>query len=339
MYILSQQKHKQGGLMPKPRKQLVSLDATPYYHCTSRCVRRAFLCGTDALTGQCYEHRRQWVEDRILELGQVFAIDVCAYAVMSNHHHVVLHVDKPKTLTWSEEEVCERWHRLYSGTPLTQKYLRCEPLSKAELEAVADKLTLWRERLCDISWFMRALNEPIARQANAEDSCTGRFWESRFASQALLDGKALAACMAYVDLNPVRAKMATSPETSEHTSIKARIAELTATGGQPDQLMPFVGNPREPMPHGLPFGLQDYIELVDWSGRIIRKGKRGAIAENIPPILERLDIDPKHWQFLITRFESRLKTLVGCAARVRQAARKMEYQRAPGLSACRALFS
>ncbi len=325
--------------MPKPRKQLISLDATPYYHCTSRCVRRAFLCGTDALTGQCYEHRRQWIEDRILELADIFAIDVCAYAVMSNHHHVVLHVDKPQSLAWSDYEVCERWHRLYSGTWLTHKYLRCEALSDVELDAVADKLAAWRARLCDISWFMRALNEPIARQANAEDNCTGRFWESRFSSQALLDEKALAACMAYVDLNPVRAKLAATPEASAHTSIQARIAALSSNGGQPKTLMPFVGNPRQPMPRGLPFKLQDYIELVDWSGRIIREGKRGAIPADLPPILQRLNIEPKHWLFLVTRFESRFKTLVGCAEKLRSAARQLGYQRTPGLGPCKTLLS
>ena len=136
---------------------------------------------------------------------------------------------------------------------------------------------------------MRALNEPIARQANAEDSCTGHFWQSRFTSQALLDERALTACMAYVDLNPIRAKMAKTPESSEHTSIKARIDELKHRGSQPEQLMPFVGNPREPMPEGLPFRVEDYLALVDWSGRIIREEKRGAVAENLPPILERLE--------------------------------------------------
>ncbi|WP_408034013.1 transposase [Teredinibacter purpureus] len=212
--------------MPRPRKQQISLDATPYYHCTSRCVRRAFLCGLDALTGNDYEHRRQWVEDRIVFLGEVFCIDICAYAVMSNHHHLVLHINAAEAHTLSDLEVAKRWHTLYKGTPLTQAFVKGGPLDDAQRQAVKEKLDQWRLELASISRFMWALNEPIARRANAEDHCTGRFWESRFKSQALLDEKALAACMAYVDLNPVRAKMATTPESSEHTSIKRRIEAL-----------------------------------------------------------------------------------------------------------------
>ena len=128
---------------------------------------------------------------------------------------------------------------------------------------------------------MWVLNESIARQANAEDNCTGRFWEGRFKSQALLDEAALAACLAYVDLNPIRAGMAITPETSDHTSIQQRIATAQAvhTPNHPQQqtkgLLPFAGYPRQDMPKGLPFRLTDYLELVDWTGRILREDKRG----------------------------------------------------------------
>ena len=185
---------------------------------------------------------------------------------------------------------------------------------------------------------MRLLNEPIARQANLEDNCTGKFWEARFKSQALCDEKALAACMAYVDLNPIRAKMAELPETSEHTSVKKRI-EAFKEHHQPQSLMQFVGNPREPMPEGLPFALKDYLELVDWTGRIIRADKRGSIPAETPPILARLAIEPKHWLFLTTQFESKLKGLVGCAFAVKRAAEKLGYKRSPGISRCKTVFS
>lgn len=325
--------------MPKARKHQIALEATPYYHCVTRCVRRAFLCGTDSITGQCFEHRRQWLEDRILTLAQIFAIDVAAYAVMSNHYHVVLHINKIKSLAWTDREVCERWHQLFKGTVLTQKFLRGEPMANVELEAVKYKLAEWRLNLCSISWFMRLVNEPIARQANTEDHCTGKFWEARFKSQALCDEKALAACMAYVDLNPIRARMAATPETSDHTSVKKRIEVFKETQQQPKSLMSFIGNPREPMPDGLPFPLKDYLELADWTDRIIREDKRGSIPSSAPPILDRLAIEPKHWLFMSTQFESKFKGLVGCAFKVKQAAEKLGYSRPPGIGICKTIFS
>jgi hypothetical protein len=157
--------------MPKPRKQQVSLDATPWYHCVSRCVHRAFLCGTDHASGNCYEHGRCWLEERILALPEIFAVQVAAYAVMSNHYHVVLFVNADQARSWTSREVVQRWHQLFSGHALSQKFERQELLSEAEQM----RLDEWRARLADISWFMRVLNEAIAREANQEDGCTSRF--------------------------------------------------------------------------------------------------------------------------------------------------------------------
>lgn len=330
--------------MPKPRYTQVSLEATPYYHCVSRCVRRAFLCGTDHFTGQCYEHRRGWIEEKLLALGAIFAIDVCAYAVMSNHYHVVLHVDMVQAEGWSDKEVVERWHQLFSGHALSQRYLSGQALHQAEQRKFDEDIALWRERLADISWFMRVLNEAIARQANAEDACTGRFWEGRFKSQALLDEAALAACMAYVDLNPIRARLAETPEASAHTSIKKRIEKAQAVTQpnhpkqQPTMLLPFAGNPRQDMPKGLPFRLTDYLELVDWTGRIIREDKRGRINAKTPPILARLQLEEKNWLYLAQHFESPFKGLVGSVSNLRQACEAFGYQRTPGQHSCACYF-
>ena len=162
--------------MPQPRKNQISLIDTPYYDCVSRCVRRSFLCGEDRFTGQSYEHRRGWVEERLLFLSSVFSIGICAYAVMNNHTHVVPCVDKDLVDNWSMEEVIKRWHQMYQGTLLSQKYQRGDKLSKGECISLDETVTIYRQRLYDISWFMRNLNEYIAREANKEDKCTGRFY-------------------------------------------------------------------------------------------------------------------------------------------------------------------
>jgi REP element-mobilizing transposase RayT len=209
--------------MTQARSTQVSLQDTEYYHCISRCVRRAFLCGEDKYSGKNFEHRRVWLVERIRLLSQVFAIDVCAYAIMSNHYHLVLHVNTASAESWSDEEVAQRWIALYKAPLLVSRWLAGELKSKAEINKTLELIDEWRERLQDISWFMRNLNEFVAREANKEEGCKGRFWEGRFKSQALLDEKALLSCMAYVDLNPVRADMAQSLEESEFTSIYERI--------------------------------------------------------------------------------------------------------------------
>ena len=95
----------------------------------------------------------------------------------------------------------------------------------------------------------------------------------------------------------------------------------------------------EAMPKWLPFRLADYLELVDWTGRVIRDDKRGAITDNLPPILERLQIDPRYWFFMTEHFESRFKGLVGAAYTLKSACVKLGYQRTPNLAVCSELLS
>ena len=149
-------------------------------------MRRAFLCGVDGNSGQSFEHRRNWVEQRLLLLTQVFAIDIAAYAVMSNHLHVVLKIDADTAQAWTDSEVVHHWHQLFKGTLLTQRFAKGEVIDAHFMGPLDDCIAEYRRRLMDISWFMRALNEPIARWANKEDDCTGRFWEGRFKSRWLV---------------------------------------------------------------------------------------------------------------------------------------------------------
>ena len=306
--------------MTRSRKELISLADTPYYHVTSRCVRRAFLCGVVHYSGQSYEHRRQWVVDRIRLLSSLFAIDVCAYAVMSNHYHLVLKLCPEQFSDLSDDQIMERWCALFKGPLLVQRYRDGESLSPPERATVSDIVNVWRRKLSSISWFMRCLNQPIAHQANQEDKCTGKFWESRFTSQALKTEEALLSCMAYVDLNPIRAGIETSPETSSFTSIQERIepsfelqqaveaqcqcGDLQSFNVPLKPLLRFEENLCNRNQTGLLLSLPDYLELVDWTGRIIRSDKHGFINHKLPPILIRLKITPDQWNKNSTQFEA-----------------------------------
>jgi len=322
--------------MPQARKRLISLIDTQFYHCVSRCVRRSYLCGVDDYSGQNYEHRQGWVEERLLYLSSVFAIDICAFAVMSNHVHLVLHVDVIKAQSWSDKQVLALWHTIYKGTLLSQKFMRDETLSQGELISLNEAIDIYRKRLYDISWLMRNLNEYIAREANKEDNCSGRFWEGRFKSQALLDESAVLACMAYVDLNPIRAKIAKTPETSDHTSIQHRINAAKKTQ-QPNNLLPFVGNPRQDMPKGISYSFKDYCELVNTTGKIIREDKRGYIKEK-SPMLERLGLNSEQWLILTTEFEQHFNTAVGSEHLMRQFGIHIQHQRVRGIGKAKTLL-
>jgi REP element-mobilizing transposase RayT len=315
--------------MPTPRNRLVSLDDTPYYHCISRCVRRAFLCGHDQLTGHNFEHRRQWVKDRIKLLSTVFAVDLCAYAVMSNHYHIVVRIDVEKVSSWSDREVARRWLQLFSKPAVIHRYLSGSTLSQFEQDRVTRWISTRRDRLQDLSWFMRCLNEPLARMANREDECTGRFWEGRFTSQALLDERAVLACMAYVDLNPIRAAIAQTPETSEFTSIQERIQYPDAT-----DLMTFSKKGGDT---AIPFALKDYMELVDWAGREITGGKKGFIPTAQPPILVRLNMNSAPVLDYLRRTEQHTQVALGPVSQMRCFARSVGRRFIKGLTLGKAL--
>ncbi len=320
--------------MTIPRSQLISYNDTPYYHIISRCVRHSFLCGIDPDTQKNYEHRKQWIEERIRILCSLFSIEVCAYSVMSSHYHLVLKAIPEEANDWSGKDVVKRWMSLFRGPSAVQKYVLGEVLKPNEQEAINVLIHTWRTRLTEISWFMKlcpwmdgiramqeqlpSLNEPVARAANKEEGKEGNFWISRFRSEALLDEEAVLTAMAYVDLNPVRAGIAKTPESSEYTSVKERInpqfnlseaiKSYCGQGGFPDHLwcddnpIPIKslatfsgGETLDSHTAGINFHLKDYLKLVDYSGRIIREDKTGHIDNKTPPILERLEISYKTW--------------------------------------------
>ncbi len=322
--------------MTQARSSLIDPANTPYYHCVARCVRRAFLCGEDHLTGKNYEHRKSWVVERLKSLAGIFAIEVCAYAVMSNHYHVVLHINTTQGNEWSDKEVLRRWTSLFDGPVLVQQFLANKPIGKAARDKVSQFAELYRERLMSISWFMRCLNEYLARRANAEDDCKGRFWEGRFKSQALLDDAALLSCMVYVDLNPIRAGIASTPEQSDFTSLQQRIAQWKR-GYHSNWLKPLQTAKRQK--HHIPFSLADYFELSDWTGRAVRHGKHGTISRNMPSIFQRLGMNHHEWLKTMRPHGNRFFLGIGRRNSIERFAAKLGQCWLKGISNSRRLFS
>ena len=308
--------------MTVPRSQLVDLEVTRYYHCISRCVRRAFLCG------EGFEHRKQWIEDRLELLAGNFALAVCGFAVMDNHLHVLVRLDPSASGEWEAEEVIRRWIAVYP--PRNLDLDDASVVEKWIAHAAKDKkkIELLRSRLRDLGWFMKALKEPLARWANKEDDCKGTFWESRYKSIAILDEEALLATCAYIDLNPVAAGVAAAPETSRHTSVRQRVQHAREAGKLEDLkaaakgsvtgsraagrleeshwLCPLEdrrkkGSPREGMLEN--FSLGSYLLLVDYTSRLCRSGK-ARVSEEVAGILDRLGTSAEYW-------EARLKALFG----------------------------
>lgn len=313
--------------MTRPRSELVSTEVTPYYHCISRCVRRAYLYGIDSHTGQDFRHRKQWIQERLVQLQTVFTLNLCAYAIMDNHYHLVIHIDTEAAKHFSEQEVAQRWRKLFRLPLLVERYLTNNTTSLAEQKAAQRYLTERRARLADLSWFMRCLNEHIARKANKEDDCTGRFWEGRFRSQAILDDAGLLACMAYVDLNPLRAGKVNAPEEATEVSLQQRIQHYhiqkntvktaSAQCNKPD-LLPFSCqlSPTD-KPEHIPFALADYLSLIDWVNRAQAKDNKSYVPLKIPRLLDRLNLSiPRFLVTLSPKVLSRGSVIGHCAAKI-----------------------
>ena len=357
------------------RGEYLDPNAVQVVHVTSRCVRQAFLCGFDLHSRRSYEHRRQWIRDRLEFLASIFGVDCLTYSIMNNHIHLVLRSRPDVVETWSREEIARRWLKLCPQRK-TADGQPAKP-TDAELNSIVNdsrRVAELRRRLSDISWWMGRLCEKIARQANREDQCTGRFWEGRYKAQLLLDEASLLACAVYVDLNPIRAALAKTPETSNYTGAKDRIDDLVLAGKpkrgpkkgkasrasrltrwersrrrkksgwmsplEIDERTDPIGaaashsGRRASLKGFLSIPLTRYLELLDWTGRQLRSGKRGSIPATLSPILSRLGIETKRWCELVSRFSRLFRRAAGTSVSIHREAKRrgQNWLHAPGLA-------
>ena len=212
----------------RKRDEQFRYDEVCVVHTTQRCVRRARLVGRDKVSSKDFSHRRGWVKERLRALASTLAVDVLAYAVMENHVHTLLRNRPDIVAKWTDREVALRWLRVFPGRQIDEELGIPTEEDVQTLLNQPQRIVELRKRLSDISWFMRALAEPIARRANKEDDCTGRFWQGRFKAQRIIDDAGLLACAAYIECNPIRAGVSQSIEDSCFTSALDRL--LAASG-------------------------------------------------------------------------------------------------------------
>ncbi len=353
-------------MVGRARKEYFDPDEVGIYHCYNRCVRKAFLCGEDPEGGGDFSHRKDWVRQRLEALASVFAIDVVTHSAMDNHLHVVLRNRPDVAMNWTDEMIARRWLRL-NAKQLQLREVEEEQVSDALRDP--ERIAAWRRGLSNISEFMRMLDEPIAREANREDDVRGHFWEERFKCQRLLDEASVLACSLYVDLNPIRAALAETPEASRYTSAFDRIQDWRSvtpaepptpeTSGlsaateatshaQSGWLAPVdeAGDGYDGAAHGrrasdkgiLPLTLPKYLEFLDWTGRQVVAGKAGAIPSHLAPILERLGAKADRWIETVTNFGSLFGHVVGRAAAVVSHAAKRGRRFWRGTGSCRMAF-
>ena len=319
------------------RAEVFSPDEVAIVHVISRVVRRCYLLGDDPVSGNNYDHRKGWIEDRLEHLAGAFGIDLLAYSCLSNHFHLILRSRPDVVATWDDTEVARRWLRL---CPLQKeenggKAKEPDEFALNTIRNDPQRLAAIRSRLSDISWWMRLLCQHIAQRANREDGETGKFFQARFRAVRILDEQALFACATYVDLNPIRAALAETLEQSDFTSVQRRIQSLKSPPSSRHTKNGTVSRDRFLVPLQLhkspdrlgvcshqsghrcsdkgflPIRLSEYLELLDWTARQLVPGKRGATPVDTPQILERLAISPSSWCELTKNFGRLFSNVAG----------------------------
>jgi len=318
--------------MTRPlRSDVFDPDEIGVYHCFNRIVRRSYLCGLDPLTGIDYSYRRQWFYDRLRYLAGYFCIDVLAYAILSNHFHLVLRNRPDQVESLSDRQVVTRWLMICPKSKRKPDGTATDP-SEAEIQYELNRkghVAELRKRLSDPSWLLRQVCQHMGIRCNSEDSVRGHFWESRFGMDRLCDEADVLACLAYVDLNPIRAGMVESLEAYPYVSVGERLRTLddqpietgswlsplelaSETDGEQVAVVNRLSRAElgelatESQPLGcLPITLPQYAELLRWLAGGSFRDKLARKAET-PAALVTLHLDPSEFAERVSQRASRV---------------------------------
>lgn len=301
--------------MTRARKDLIDPSHPGTYHLITRCVRRERLLDRG--------ERKVWLCRGLANWLSHMGIDLLAYAVMGNHLHLVIRLRPDVVASWSEAEVAR--HALAILPVRSGPGLEPLRVTSAVLERYAGNarwVSQQRARLSSPSWLLRLVKQEIARRANAEDDCTGHFWESRFTSVVLLDLAATLACMVYVDLNPYRAHLVKDPTESWFTSIRhrhARTQGVRSDGEAPDSDL---GKRLVAMPQCAPvdrwsgdlddwsLSESDYVSLVRETAKVANRHGRAAVSHALS-LVQRIGIEPSSWATAMAQGGSMSGSVIG----------------------------
>lgn len=343
-----------------PRSEVFESAEVGVYHVYNRVVRRCFLCGVDPVSGKDFSYRKSMIVERLRSLAECFAIDIMSYAILANHFHLVLRNRPDLVQSWDDHEVARRWlmicpeKREPDGSPV--------PPTKPQIQSlVADpkRITQLRGRLSNPSWLMARACQHIARRCNKEDEQSGKFFGERFKMKRLLDEAGVLACMAYVDLNPIRAGLADTLDGYGEVSIGERMRAMDGSPADPSQWLAdltldaevnrqpvqVVGGPADKAAEAdvsapadaparqtpaqpverlgcVPLDLGQYLELLGWLAVRSRPELNETIQHSREggPLLRNLGLEASAFADVVDHYERRFFTAVGCPASVQREA-------------------
>ncbi|PIE90010.1 MAG: hypothetical protein CR997_08510 [Acidobacteria bacterium] len=369
--------------MAIPRKRQFDKKKINTLHIYNRTVRHAFLMRkNDEDENHCV--RKSIYLNRFKFLLKVFSMESLSYCIMDNHYHLIIRTRPDLVDSWSREEVARRWWQLYprkrdaQGHPAvpTQDELDLVFFDQTGRQTPEQRCEVLRERLADVSWFMKSLNEYASKVYNKQENCRGAFWEGRYKSQLLADQSAVLAGSVYVDLNPIRAGLAETPEESAYTSgqvrCRSRIAKrkleklrqkcrrkkenqehrreiqelknrIEKEANESKWLSPMkaadLSKPYVGVGSLLKVDEEDYLKLLDWTGRQLHKGKVGRIPKDLDSILTRMEVQAENWLETVQKYDHWFYRFVGKVQKITELAKERGKKWLAGTTAAKKAFT